>query len=100
MTGSKGNALIPLSSYGLNVNDQGNIRSICASDTPCLMINPLLLGYLQDTAIHCGFLEKLVRMQVQTPFLKIIGDAQACQSSAGDACLVEAICAGKGQKGK
>lgn len=97
MTNSKGNALIPLSSYGLDVDEQGNVRSVCATGSPCININSLLTGYLAKTAVECGFLEKLLRMEVQTPFLQFITDGNKCQQSAGDACLVQAICAGKGQ---
>jgi hypothetical protein len=96
MTNSKGNALVPLSSYGLNVDEQGYIRSICATNAPCININSLLTGYLAKTARECGFLEKLLRMLATTPFLELIGDANKCQESAGEACLVEATCAGKG----
>jgi len=95
MTNSRGNAVIPLSSYGLNVNERGDVRSICATDSPCLMINSLLSGYLEKTARECGFLEKLVRLETQTPFNQLIGDANACQQSAGAACLVKTVCAGK-----
>jgi hypothetical protein len=95
MTNSKGNALIPLSSYGLNVNEQGDIRSVCATNSPCLNINSLLEGPLEKIAIECRFLEKLLRMEAETPFLQLIGDANRCQVSAGAACLVETTCAGK-----
>jgi hypothetical protein len=95
MTNSKGNALIPLSSYGLNVNDDGYIRSVCATNSPCLNINTLLEGPVQRIALECGFLAKLLRMQAETPFLQLIGDANRCQVSAGAACLVETACVGK-----
>ncbi len=54
-------------------------------------------GYLAKTAVECGFLEKLLRMEAQTPFLQLVIDGNKCQQSAGDACLVQALCAGKGQ---
>jgi hypothetical protein len=95
MTNSKGNAVIPLSSYGLNVNDQGDIRSVCATNSPCFNVNALLEGPVQWIAAQCGFMDKLLRMQVETPFLQLIGDANRCQQSAGAACLVETTCAGK-----
>jgi len=95
MTNSKGNALIPLSSYGLNVNEQGDIRSVCATDSPCLNINSLLGGPLEKIARQCGFLEKLVRLAAETPLLQLIGDGNRCQQSAGAVCLVETTCAGK-----
>ena len=95
MTNSKGNAVIPLSSYGLNVNEQGDIRSVCATNSPCLNINSLLEGPVQKIAAQCGFLNKLLRMQTETPFRQLIGDANRCQESAGATCLVETTCAGK-----
>src|SRR5436190_20637963 len=61
MINSNGNAAIPLSSYGLNVNEQGDVRSICAPDAPCFNVNALLGGPLLEIAARCGFLEKLLR---------------------------------------
>jgi len=95
LTNSKGNTPIPLSSYGLNITEQGDIRSICATTAPCLNFNALLAGPLEKIAAECGFLEKLVRMEIQTPFLRLIGDADRCQKSAGAACFVETTCVGK-----
>jgi hypothetical protein len=95
LTNSKGNALIPLSSYGLNVTEEGEIRSICATNAPCLNFNPLLAGPLEKIAIECGFLEKLVRMETVTPFFQFLEDGDRCQKSAGAACFVEATCVGK-----
>jgi hypothetical protein len=95
LTNSKGNAVIPLSSYGLNVNEQGYVRSICASNAPCLNFNVLLAGPLERIAHQCGFLKKLVRMETETPFLQLLGDADRCQKSGGTACLIETTCAGK-----
>jgi hypothetical protein len=62
--------------------------------------------HLVSTSTHCspgtwqkpprsGFLEKLLRMEAQTPFFQLIRDANKCQQSAGEACLVEMTCAGK-----
>src|SRR5215472_8938993 len=48
LTNSSGNAAIPLSSYGLNVTDEGNIRSICAPGSPCLEFNGLFGGRLAE----------------------------------------------------
>lgn len=95
MTNSKGNALIPLSSYGLNVNEQGDIRSVCGTNAPCININSLLTGYLEKTATDCGFLERLIRMETKTPFFQLLGDATQCQQSGGSACLIQINCAGK-----
>jgi hypothetical protein len=95
MTNSKGNAAIPLSSYGLNVNEQGYVRSVCAIGSPCIEVNSLLTGYLAQRAAECGFLEKLLRMETETPFFQLLVDGNACQQSAGAACLVETTCAPK-----
>jgi hypothetical protein len=95
LTNSKGNALIPLSSYGLNVTEQGAIRSVCATNAPCLNFNALLAGPLEQIAAQCGFLDKLVRMEAGTPFRQFLVDGQRCQTNAGAACFVEATCAGK-----
>jgi hypothetical protein len=95
MTNSKGNALIPLSSYGLNVNEQGDIRSVCGTNAPCININSLLTGYLEKTAADCGFLKKLICMETKTPFFQFLDDANQCQQSAGSACLIQINCAGK-----
>ena len=95
MTNSKGNALVPLSSYGLNVNEQGEIRSVCGEDAPCININSLLTGYLEKTAVDCGFLEKLIRMETKTPFFQLLDDANKCQQSGGSACIIQINCAGK-----
>jgi hypothetical protein len=65
-TNSKGNADIPLSSYGLSLNEQRDIRGACAPDAPCLEFNALLAGPLEEIAIQCGWLEKLVRMETGT----------------------------------
>src|SRR5262245_22815211 len=54
MTGSIGNAAIPLSSYGLNVNDEGNIRRISAPEAPAFNVNQLLGKDLFEIAEQCG----------------------------------------------
>jgi len=43
LTNSKGSADIPLSSYGLSLNKEGNVRSNCAPGAPCLEFNQLIL---------------------------------------------------------
>ena len=63
LTNSNGNAAIPLSSYGLNVTEQGYVRSVCAPDSPCLNFNALLGGPLEKIAAERGFLEKFLRMR-------------------------------------
>jgi hypothetical protein len=94
LTNSNGNAVIPLSSYGLNVNEQGDVRSVCAPNAPCLEFNSLFGGRLAEIAAECGFLEKLLRVETETPFLQLIEDANPCQESGELACLIETICAG------
>jgi hypothetical protein len=94
LTNSKGNAAIPLSSYGLYVNEQGDVRSVCAPDAPCLDVNALLAGPFEKIAIQCGFLEKFLRMVTQTPFLRLIPGGFACQKRSEPACLIETTCVG------
>jgi hypothetical protein len=96
LTNSTGNAVIPLSSYGLNVTEQGDIRSVCAPDAPCLEFNALLAGPLEAIAAECGFLDKFLRVLAETPLLQFIEDANPCQESGEPACLIEATCAGNG----
>ena len=61
LTNSNGNAAIPLSSYGLNVTEQGDVRSICAPGSPCLEFNALFGGRLEEIFAECGCLEKFLR---------------------------------------
>jgi hypothetical protein len=96
LTNSTGNAAIPLSSYGLNVTEQGDIRSVCAPDAPCLEFNALLGGPLEAIAVECGFLDKFLRVLAETPLLQFIEDANPCQESGEPACLIETTCAGNG----
>ena len=95
LTNSTGNAAIPLSSYGLNVNEQRDIRSVCAPDAPCLEFNSLFGGRLEVIAAECGFLDKLLRVETETPLLQFVQDGNPCQESGEPACL-EATCAGNG----
>jgi hypothetical protein len=96
LTNSNGNAAIPLSSYGLNVTEQGDVRSVCAPDAPCLDFNALLGGPLEAIAAECGFLDKFLRVVAETPLLQFIEDANPCQESGEPACLIETTCAGNG----
>jgi len=93
LTNSKGNAAIPLSSYGLYVNEQGDVRSVCAPDAPCLDVNALLVGPFEQIAIQCGFLEKFLRLLNQTPLLRLLPGGFACQKSHEPACIIETNCA-------
>ncbi len=96
LTNSNGNAAIPLSSYGLNVTEQGDVRSVCAPDAPCLEFNALLGGPLEAIAAECGFLDKFLRVVAETPLLQFIEDGNPCQESGEPACLIETTCAGNG----
>jgi hypothetical protein len=96
LTNSNGNAAIPLSSYGLNVTEEGNIRSICAPGSPCLEFNALFAGRLEEIFAECGCLEKFLRVVAETPLLQLIEDANPCQESGEPACLIETTCAGGG----
>jgi hypothetical protein len=95
LTNSKGNAAIPLSSYGLYVNEQGDVRSVCAPDAPCLDVNALLVGPFEKIALQCGFLAKFLRLLNQTPLLRLIPGGFACQKSHEPACIIETNCVGK-----
>ena len=95
LTNSNGNAAIPLSSYGLNVTEQGDVRSICAPGSPCLEFNALFGGPLEAIFAECGCLEKLLRVEAETPLLQLIEDANPCQESDEPACLIETTCVGK-----
>jgi len=96
LTNSNGSAEIPLASYGLSVDEQGDVRSDCAPDAPCLEFNALLAGPLEEIAAECGFLEKFLRVVAETPFLQFGADGNPCQEGAKPACIVEAICTGGG----
>jgi hypothetical protein len=95
LTNSKGNAAIPLSSYGLYVNKQGNVRSVCAPDAPCLDVNALLAGPFEKIALHCGFLDKFLRLLNQTPLFRLLPGGFACQKSHEPACIIETNCVGQ-----
>jgi hypothetical protein len=91
LTNSRGNSAIPLSSYGLSVSPQGDVRSNCAPDAPCLNFNALLAGPLQKLALQCGFLDKFARMVTRTPFIQFAVEGSPCQSNAEPTCIVKAI---------
>lgn len=98
LTNSKGNADTPLSSYGLSLNDQGDVRSDCAPRAPCLVFNDLLLGPVEEIAIECGFADKLARLVAETPFLQFAQEGAACQDEWMPSCIVEAKCLRKGRQ--
>ena len=101
LTNSKGNADTPLSSYGLYLDEQENVRSNCAPDAPCLEFNELAKdGSLMKIAIQCGFKNKLKRLinpiDTETPFPAILLEGVACQGDWVPSCIVEVACPGNG----
>jgi hypothetical protein len=94
LTNSNGNAAIPLSSYGLNVTEQGDVRSVCAPDAPCLEFNALFRGPLEAIFAECHCLDKFLRVVAETQLPQFIEDANPCQQSGEPACLIETTCAG------
>lgn len=97
LTNSNGNTNIPLSSYGLALNDEGDVQSLCAPDAPCLVFNDLFFGPLERIAEVCGWGMKLKLMLSETPFPDLIKDANTCQQDIGGAsengaCLAEPVC--------
>ena len=90
LTNSNGNSNIPLSSYGLSVSPQGDVRSNCAPDAPCLNFNALLAGPLEKIAAKCGFLDKFARMVTRTPFIQFAVDGSPCQKNSEPTCIVKA----------
>jgi hypothetical protein len=105
-TNSKGHSVIPLSSYGLSLNDQAEVRSLCASDAstgfkaPCLEANDIFAGPLQAIAAECGFESKFFRLLTETPMLKFIDQGNACQTEWAGACIAETACRGNGAQSK
>jgi len=96
LTNSNGNTNIPLSSYALALNDEGDAQSLCAPNAPCLVFNDLFLGPLEAIAVECGWDLKLDRMVSETPFAELIGDGHQCQELGGasddGACIVAPVC--------
>jgi hypothetical protein len=90
-TASKGNGIVvPFSSYGLNLNEQGNVLSLCAPHAPCLEANKVFLQ-LKDIAQECGFENKLERLVSETPILKFIDEGGECQAAWKPSCIAEAM---------
>jgi hypothetical protein len=95
-TASKGNGIVvPFSSYGLNLNEQGNVLSLCAPHAPCLDANKVFLT-LKVIADACGFTNKLERLLSQTPILKFIKEGGDCQQHSvskvlGNSWLVTSV---------
>jgi hypothetical protein len=96
LTNSKGNTDVPLSSYGLFLNLEGDVASDCAPHAPCLEFNKLFAGPLEVIAKQCGFANKLARLVAETPFLEFVNEGHECQQKWMPACNAEAPCARKG----
>lgn len=92
LTNSKRNAVIPLSSYGLSLDVQGDVRSNCAPHAPCLLMNQLLKGPMEIIANQCGFEEKLQSLVNDTPLLELFKESGECQDNSGPACISETSC--------
>lgn len=100
LTNSNGVADIPLSSYGLALDDplrpgESLVRSVCAPQAACLRMNQVIAGSLEELADKCGFLDKLSRLFTQTPMVRFSILGFACQSSSiantEGACMAETI---------
>jgi len=108
LTNSVGKAFIPLSSYGLSLDKQGNVRSNCAEGAPCLQFNTLATnGALWAIADECSFTDKLLLLigpNTKTPFPKLLLEGVACQQNWGPdsnrPCIVETINPGHGGQWK
>lgn len=96
LTNSRGNTDVPLSSYGLFLNSNGDVASDCAPQAPCLEFNKLFAGPLEAIAKQCGFANKLARLVAETPFLEFVHEGHTCQQKWMPSCIAEAPCARKG----
>jgi hypothetical protein len=97
LTNSIGNTDTPLSSWGLYLNSDGDVRSLCAPQAPCLEFNKLFAGPLEKIAKQCGFANKLARLVAETPFLQFVAQGHRCQQAwMPTSCIAEAPCAHKG----
>lgn len=94
-TASNGNEIVvPFSSYGLNLNEKGNVLSLCAPKAPCLEANGVFL-LLPEIADRCGFTDKLERFLRETPVGQFIQEGGQCQHQTPDACIAATTCASK-----
>jgi hypothetical protein len=90
-TASKGNGIVvPFSSYGLNLNEQGNVLSLCAPHAPCLEANKVFL-LLPEIARRCGFTSNLESLLTKTPVLQFIEEGGHCQKLTAPACIAPTI---------
>jgi hypothetical protein len=90
-TNSSGHAAVPLSSYGLFPDDQGGVRSLCASED-----NESFFGPLQEIAVQCRFEEKKNRATTETPMMTFAKQGNACQDAWVGDCIAELACPGNG----
>ncbi len=96
LTNSRGNTDLPLSSWGLYLNSNGDVRSNCAPQAPCLEFNKLFAGPLEKIAKQCGFANKLAHLVAETPFLQFVAQGHRCQTKwMQTSCIAEAPCAHK-----
>lgn len=97
LTNSNGNTNIPLSSYGLALDNDGNVQSLCAPHAPCLEFNLLFYGPLEKLAKQCGWFDKFQNMTATTPWSDLLNDGGNCQQNVGGthrggACLAAPVC--------
>ena len=91
-TASKGNGVVvPFSSYGLNLDENANVLSLCAPKAPCLEANQAFL-LLPAIAERCGFTDKLERFLRETPVEQFIVEGGRCQGQTPDACIAATTC--------
>lgn len=91
-TASNGNGVVvPFSSYGLNLNEQGDVLSLCAPNAPCLEANQVFLK-LPDIAQRCHFTSKLQALLTQTRVTQFIAEGHECQTRTPTACIAETTC--------
>ena len=103
LSNSTGHADVPLSSYGLYLDDRSYVRSNCAPNAPCLEFNELALnGSLWNIATECKFRKKLIRMlnPDRTPFIKLLLEGVLCQREWVPSCIVPTTNPGDGDQSK
>ena len=97
-TASNGNGVVvPLSSYGLNVDEKANVLSLCAPSAPCLEANDVFL-LLPEIADRCGFTDKLQSLLQATQVEQYIQEGGKCQKQTPKACIAATTCESKDGK--
>jgi hypothetical protein len=98
LTNSNGVVDIPLSSYGLAFDDPDSpgdslVRSVCAPTAPCLRMNEVLEGPLEEQARLCHFEDKFGRLLQDTDMVKFLVLGDQCQTDSrnhtNQACMAE-----------